>query len=362
MEKLEIAVIPGDGIGIEIMESCLETLNVLQRQRNGFSLSFQHIEAGALYFKKTGEDISRKSFKKVRNAKAILLGAIGLPSIRHSDGTEIAPHLEIRSALELYAGIRPIKAFPCVPLVLADPRAKDIDLVIVRESTEGLFASIGKGFVENDSIAQETMEITRNICERLFDVTFDLARKRKRKGGRGIVTCVDKANVFPAMAFFRKIFAEKAKVNSDISVNYLYVDAAALELVRRPWDFDVMVMENMFGDILSDLAAGVIGSMGFAPCGEIGDSHGLFQPAHGSAPDLAGQDKANPTAMLISAAMMLDWLGEKFEIEDCRLASQDLLNAIDMVFENQEILPFELGGNHGTKEITKKIISWLHKT
>ena len=359
MTRIEIAIIPGDGIGLEIMECCTNVLDALQDRYSDFQLSYNKIEAGAQYFKKTGFDISDQSFVELRRADAILLGAIGLPSIRHNDGTEIAPHLRIRTELDLYAGLRPIKFYPNIPITLADPRTKNIDIIIVRESTEGLFASLGKSVIENDKVARETMEITRNVCERLFDATFVLARKRKGQGGKGLVTCVDKANVFPAMAFFRKIFNERAKLNPDITVNYRYVDAAALELVKCPWDFDVMVMENMFGDILSDLGAGIIGSMGFAPCGEIGDMHGLFQPAHGSAPDIAGQNKANPIAMFVSAGMMLDWLGEKKKIIGCSLAAADLVNTIEKLFLERKILPFEVGGNDSTTGISEKIIQCL---
>ena len=153
-----------------------------------------------------------------------------------------------------------------MPSPLKDERAQDIDLVIVRESTEGLFASLGKGTIENDTVARETLEITRTVCEPLFDQTFSLARHRKTKGHPGKVTCVDKSNVFVSMAFFRKIFDERARMYPDIETDYRYVDAAALDLIRKPWEFDVMVMENMFGDILSDVGAGIVGGMGFAPC------------------------------------------------------------------------------------------------
>ncbi len=296
MQDFRIAVIPGDGIGIEIMAPCLEVLDTLARRHGTFRLRPETIEAGAAYFRRSGTGISDESFRRLAEVDAILLGAIGLPDVRHDDGTEIAPHLRIRSEFGLLAGIRPVKVFPNVPIPLCDSRARDIDLVIVRECTEGLFASVGKGHVENDTVARETLVISREVCEPLFDRAFSIARSRKDKGGRGRVTCVDKSNVFAAMAFFRKIFDERAAQHSDIEVDYCYVDAAALDLVRRPWYFDVMVMENMYGDILSDLGAGIVGSMGFAPCAELGSEHGLFQPAHGSAPDIAGQGKANPIA------------------------------------------------------------------
>ncbi len=360
MHDFRIAVIPGDGIGIEIMTSCLEILDALEKKHGGFRLIRENIDAGAKYFKETGVDISDEAFRKTGEADAILLGAIGLPEIRHEDGTEITPHLRMRTAYNLIAGLRPVKAFPNMPIPLKDERAQDVDLVIVRESTEGLFASLGKGILENDTVARETLEITRAVCEPLFDQTFSLARRRKTKGYPGKVTCVDKSNVFVSMAFFRKIFDERAILYPDIETDYRYVDAAALDLIRKPWEFDVMVMENMFGDILSDVGAGIVGGMGFAPCAELGSNHGLFQPSHGSAPDIAGQDKANPTAMLLSAAMMLEWLGERHDVATCQNAANDLNEIIYGLYADSALQPIELGGPDGTVAYTKKVLERLN--
>ena len=360
MQEFHIAVIPGDGIGVEIMGSCLKVLDALEQKHGGFRLIKTNIEAGAKYFKKTGVDITDEAFRKTGEADAILLGAIGLPAIRHKDGTEIAPHLRMRTAYNLIAGLRPVKAFPNMPIPLKDERAQDIDLVIVRESTEGLFASLGKGTIEHDAVARETLEITRTVCEPLFDQTFSLARRRKTKGHPGKVTCVDKSNVFVSMAFFRKIFNERASRYPDIETDYRYVDAAALDLIRKPWEFDVLVMENMFGDILSDVGAGIVGGMGFAPCAELGPDHGLFQPSHGSAPDIAGQDKANPTAMLLSAAMMLEWLGERHDVVHCQNAANDLNQTIYELYASSVLRPVELGGPDGTIAYTKKVLEQLN--
>lgn len=358
-QEFRIAVVPGDGIGKEIMSACTQVLAALERRHGGFRLALTAIEAGAELYARTGVDITDADFATLGESDAILLGAIGHPDIRKPDGTEIAPHLRMRTAYGLIAGLRPVKAFPNLPIRLADPRAQEIDLVIVRESTEGLFASLGKGTVENDSVARETMEITRAVCEPLFDQCFALARRRKAKGGKGRVTCVDKANVFTAMAFFRKIFDERAALNPDIQADHHYVDAAALDLVRKPWEFDVMVMENMYGDILSDLGAGTVGGMGFAPCAELGPEHGLFQPAHGTAPDIAGQDKANPTAMFLSAAMMLDWLGERHGNQACQEAANDLEATITALFGDGDLVPMEIGGPDGTAAYTGKVLDRL---
>jgi 3-isopropylmalate dehydrogenase len=173
------------------------------------------------------------------------------------------------------------------------------------------------------------------------------------------VTCVDKANVFRSMAFFRKIFDERARAFPDIEARHHYIDATALVLVRRPWDFDVLVMENMFGDIISDQTAALVGGMGMAPSADIGDAHGLFQPCHGSAPDIAGQGKANPTATILSAALMLDWLAERHGNEKLASAARRIETAVDEVFASGRVLPFELGGHDGTAAIAAAVASNL---
>ena len=187
----------------------------------------------------------------------------------------------------------------------------------------------------------------------------DIAGFSKATGRPGSVTCVDKANVFVSMAFFRKVFDEVAARHPGVAAKHHYVDATALDLVRKPWMFDVMVTENMYGDILSDLAAALVGGMGMAPSGDIGDAHGLFQPCHGSAPDIAGQGKANPTAALLSAAMMLDWLAERSGNEALAQAAGRLERAVDAVFASGRLLPFELGGADGTAAIRDAVLSNL---
>jgi 3-isopropylmalate dehydrogenase len=359
VERFHIAVFPGDGIGHEIMGACVQVLNALEKRIGGFELIKESLPGGAEFYRETGTDISDEAFQKAEDADAILLGAMGLPYVRFPDGTEIAPHLKMRTEFGLYAGVRPVKTYPNCPGPLADPRAARIDLVILRESTEGLFASRGKGIVVADREARDTMVITRPTCERLFDFAFRLARRRKEKGGKGIVTCVDKSNVFRSMAFFRKIFDERAKDFPDIRAEHHYVDAMALDLVRRPWEFDVLVAENMFADILSDLGGGIIGGMGMAPCAEIGARHALFQPAHGSAPDIVGTGKSNPTAMLLSAGMMLEWLGERSACWPCRTAGKALEDAVETAFASGTIRPCEFSGTDGVADYTRKIVALI---
>ena len=354
LSRYDICVLPGDGIGVEVIDA---TLPLVERACHGagFALRFASHPAGALHYQATGEALPEATFAAARDAHAILFGAMGWPDIRRPDGTEIAPQLDLRFALELYAGVRPARALPGVPLPLADPRARDIDLVIVRESTEGLFASVGRGTLVDDREARDTMVITRRGSARVHEFAFRLAERRRARGRPGEVTCVDKANVFVSMAFFRRVFDEVAARHPGIRARRHYVDATALDLVRRPWTFDVLVTENMFGDILSDEAAGLVGGMGMAPSADIGDAHGLFQPCHGSAPDIAGQGKANPTAMILSAAMMLDWLGERHDDPRLVAAARRIESAVNAAFASGRLLPIELGGRDGTAAIASAV-------
>ncbi|BBK38950.1 3-isopropylmalate dehydrogenase [Allostella sp. ATCC 35155] len=355
MSDLRICVLPGDGIGVEVAAAAGAVLDRLQA-RFGFRLAAEEHPGGAAYWRETGREMPQGAWEAARSADAILFGAMGLPDVRWPDGTEIAPHLQMRVDFQLYAGVRPVRRLPNTPAVLASPKAADIDLVIIRELTEGLFASRGKGVVIDDREARDTLVITRATSEKLFDFAFDLARRRKAKGGKGLVTCVDKANVFVSMAFFRKVFDERAANHPDIAARHHYVDAAALDLVKRPWDFDVMVMENMFADILSDVGGGIVGGMGLAPSAEIGLEHALFQPAHGSAPDIAGRGIANPTAMLLSTAMMLEWLGHRHGQERLVEAADALDAAVERAFADGAAFPVEIGGSHGTEDVTRAVM------
>ena len=229
--------------------------------------------------------------------------------------------------------------------------------MVIRESTEGLFASMGKGVV-TDTEARETLVITRKTSERLFNFSFRYAERRKARGAPGKLTCVDKANAFKAYAFFRAMFDECAERHPAVAGERLYVDACAAMLVRKPWDFDVLVMENMFGDIISDLTAGLIGGMGMAPSADIGDTHAVFQPCHGTAPDIMGKGLANPTAMILSAALMLDWLAERHDHEPAAAAARQIERSVDRAFACG-LKPCEFGGRDGTAAVAKAVLSAL---
>jgi 3-isopropylmalate dehydrogenase len=215
---------------------------------------------------------------------------------------------------------------------------------------------MGKGVTTHDE-ARETLVVTRDKTERLFDFSLRLAQRRKKRGKDGRLTLVDKANVFKAFNWQRAILDERKPKFADVKTDMLYVDACAAMMVKKPWDFDVMVMENMFGDILSDLAAGLIGGLGMAPSADIGDKHAVFQPCHGTAPDIMGQGKANPTAMILSAAMMLDWLADKHDMPAAGEAAIRIENAVDKAYES--VKPMEFGGKDGTAAISKAVLAAL---
>ncbi|MCP3397967.1 MULTISPECIES: isocitrate/isopropylmalate dehydrogenase family protein [unclassified Bradyrhizobium] len=351
-----IAVLAGDGIGPEVMAPAIEVLRKIEA-KSDLRFRFTEAPAGATNYLATGKSMPDSTIKLCEEADAILLGACGLPAVRYPDNTEIAPQIELRFIFDLYAGVRPARLIPGVPSPIVGADQRGIDLVVIRESTEGLFASMGKGVVTHED-ARETMVITRRTSERLFEFSFRLAERRKARGKPGALTCVDKANVFKAFAFFRGIFDEIEKKHPGVKTDRLYVDACSAMLVKRPWDFDVMVMENMFGDIVSDITASLIGGLGMAPSADIGDKYAVFQPCHGTAPDIMGQGKANPTGMILSAAMMLDWLADKHGVESAAEAGETIERAVDKIYAGG-IKPMEFGGSNGTADITKAVLGAL---
>jgi 3-isopropylmalate dehydrogenase len=356
-DSFHIAVLPGDGIGPEVMAPALEVLNKVAASTPRLNLRFTEAPAGAGHYRDTGASLPDSTVKLCEQADAILLGACGLPHIRYPDNTEIMPQVELRFIFDLYAGVRPCRLIPNIPSPIVGAAERGIDLIVIRESTEGLFASMGKGVV-TDTEARETLLITRKTSERLFDFSFRLAQRRKARGAPGRLACVDKANAFKAYAFFRKIFDECAARYPDVATDRIYVDACSAMLVRRPWDFDVMVMENMFGDIISDLTAGLIGGMGMAPSADIGDKHAVFQPCHGTAPDIMGKGLANPTAMILSAAMMLDWLADRHGHEGAAQAARAIEGAVDRAFA-AGLKACEFGGRDGTAAIADSVLRAL---
>lgn len=347
-KTFSIAVFHGDGIGPEIMAPTLQILQRMSDVSSEYQLRFVDAPAGAAHYAKTGESLPAASMETARGADAILLSAMGLPDVRYDDGTEISPQIDLRKALGLFAGVRPVRVRAGQATPLALPAGREIDFVLIRESTEGLFFTQGRGEVTENE-ARETLLITRDISEKLFAFAFALAKTRKDNGrGPGRVTCVDKANVFRAFAFFRKLFDAEAQKHAQICSDHAYVDATALWMIQKPWEFDVLVTENMFGDILSDLGAGLMGGLGLAPSADIGLEHAVFQPCHGSAPDIAGQGRANPLAMILSGAMMLDWLAVKHGIPAMAQDGTRLREAVEEVVVRGAAVTPDIGGTAST--------------
>ncbi|MDF1719846.1 MAG: isocitrate/isopropylmalate dehydrogenase family protein [Minwuia sp.] len=350
--SISIAVLPGDGIGPEVTAPALEVLHAVAKNR-GFKVDAREHGAGAGHYRDHGSALPEATVKAVEDADATLLAAMGLPDVRCADGTEIVPQIDLREIFGLYGGVRPIRAWLPSAVPLKDPRGADIDFVLVRESTEGLFVERGKRNGDADH-ATDTMRVTRSVSEKLFHFSFQLARQR-----RGQLTLIDKANVLGSMAFFREIFDAVALEYPDVEARHLYVDAAAMLMVQRPWDFDVMVTENMFGDILSDLAAGLVGGLGLAPSGDIGDKAAIFQPSHGTAPDIMGKGIANPLATILSVSLMLDWLGRRWEDQRLIAGAADVDAAVAKALAEGAATTIDLGGSVCTADVAQAVIARL---
>jgi len=345
VRTFRIALLPGDGIGPEVVAEAVRVLDAVQSRGAGPPLVYEELSVGATEYLRSGDPLPPAAFERLREFDAILLGAMGLPGVRWPNGVEMTPQLDLRERLDLYCGLRPIYLFHPLDSPLRDPGS--IDFLLVRESTEGLFSSRRVPQDPEADRAEDTMRITRAGAERVVRAAFRAAMKRRRH-----VTLVDKANVLPSMAFFRRIFDEVAGEFPTVATGRVYVDAASLYLVQHPERFDVMVTENMFGDILSDLAAGLVGGMGMAPSADIGDRYAVFQPSHGSAPDIVGRGIANPVATILSAAMMLEWLGAP-------AGAEAIQAAVRAVFSDRDRRTRDMGGGLQTAEMTDAIIAAL---
>ena len=362
MKDYRIALLPGDGIGPECMDAARIVLDQLLTQLPDLRVSMTSHHAGAQRHRETGTALPDEVLQDCVDADAVLLAAIGLPDVRQPDGTEVQPTMMVglRRAMNLHSAVRPVKLYSGAPCPLKDT-GPGIDLVVIRENLEGLFASFGGGSVVGTDVATDTIVVTRKGTSQVVDFAFRLAAKRNGRPGDGKrkVTCVDKANVFRSLALFRRVFFDVAESHPDIEAEAVYVDAMSYYMVQNPWDFDVLVMENQFGDILSDLGAGLVGGLGLGPSGEIGEQHGLFQPSHGTAPTIAGKNIANPLATILSAAMMLEWLGDKHEDPKCATAANLVENAVEKLLEDGQILTPDLGGSSSTMDVAQAVASNL---
>lgn len=325
-----IAIISGDGIGQEVMSACEFLLDKLD-----INFSFKYGEAGFDCFNKNGTTLPEETIKIANRSDAVLFGA------STSTPGEPSPIINLRKALNVYANIRPIKSYKGVNCL-----RDDIDFVIVRENTEGLYSQIEYN-EDNKMIAER--HITKKASKRISKAAFNLCIKREENK----VTCVHKSNVLKKTdGIFKESFYETAKKYPQIKTEDYYVDAMAMYLITQPQNFDVIVASNLFGDILSDESAGLVGGLGLAPSGNIGDHNGLFEPVHGSAPDIAGKNISNPCSMILSAVMMLDYLGE-WE------TSNNIKSAVEKVIADCKIRTPDLGGNSSTMDVTKAIVQEL---
>lgn len=345
-----IALLPGDGIGKEVMCSGVEILRAVESRLNATHFEVTEFSVGAEEYLRGGDPMPAAVFEQLKDFDAILLGAMGLPGVRWPDGVEMTPQLDLRERLELYCGLRPVFLYHSADTPLRNRAAGSIDLLLVRESTEGLFFSRKQRPQPGAQYVEDKLRITRRGAERVIRAAFQAARSRRRH-----VSLIDKSNVLPSMVFFRSVFDEIAPEFPDVRSERVYVDAAALYLVQRPEAFDVMVTENMFGDILSDLAAGLVGGMGMAPSADIGEEYAVFQPAHGSAPDIAGKGIANPVATVLSVAMMLEWLGTA----DTRAGAGMIRGAVREVFADPAARTRDMGSGLTTRQMTGLIVSAL---
>lgn len=325
-----IAIISGDGIGKEVMDACEYLLDKLDLE-----LSFKYGEAGFDCFNKNGTTLPEETIKIAKNSDATLFGA------STSTPGQPSPIINLRKELNVYANIRPIKSYKG-----ANSLRDDIDFVIVRENTEGLYSQIEYGD-ENKMIAERI--ITHKTSERISKAAFNICKKR----GQNKVTCVHKSNVLKKTdGVFKESFYKVAKEYPQITAEDFYVDAMSMYLITQPQNFEVIVASNLFGDILSDQSAGLVGGLGLAPSGNIGDTNGLFEPVHGSAPDIAGKNIANPCSMILTASMMLDYLGE-WEV------SNNINKAVEKVISDGKIKTPDFGGDASTMELTKAIVKEL---
>ena len=333
MTKYRVAVIPGDGIGPEVMSAAISVLTEMQDKSGKFSFNFIEYMAGDAYKAKTGSAMTEETFEAVKASDVCLFAAVG------ATAKEVI--IPLRQRLNLYANIRPAKVYPNVPNVKGK-----MDMIMVRENTECLYKRIQDGGPDW-GVAMRV--ITRQASERIAKYAFELARREGRKK----VTCVHKSNMMETTCgLFQNSCQVVAADYKDIVYDEEIVDACAMKMVMYPERFDVVVTTNLFGDILSDLAAGVVGGLGLAPSANIGEKMAVFEPVHGSAPDIAGKGIANPIAQILSAGMMLDWLGEK-------KAAEALEASVVEVLKKGKTLTPDLKGNSKTKDVTKSVIKCL---
>jgi tartrate dehydrogenase/decarboxylase/D-malate dehydrogenase len=348
MRTLRIAVIAGDGIGPEVIQA---TLPLAERAaaRADVAIEWTQFPWGSDYYFQQGRMMPPDGLDQLRPFDAILLGAIGHPKLQ-DHLTLNGLLLPIRRRFDQYVCVRPAYLYDGVESPLKNRKPGEIDLLVFRENTEGEYANVGGRVYErfDEEIAIQTAVFTRRGCRRIMEAAFQAARRRRRK-----LTSITKSNAMGhGMVLWDEVFRDVAARYPDVQTNALLIDAAAMDFVRRPEQFDVVVASNLFGDILTDLAAAVVGSMGLAPSGNINPERtapSMFEPVHGSAPDIAGRGIANPMATVLSAAMMFDHLGLD--------AAGDLLRqAVAKLLRDRSVRTPDLGGTAGTQQVSRALL------
>lgn len=319
MEK-NIAVIPGDGIGPEVIQQAIKVLNAIAQQY-AHSFNYHYCLMGADAIDKTGNPLPDDTIATCLQSDAILFGAIGHPKYDNDPSAKVRPEqglLKLRKTLQLFANIRPVTTYPSLNFLspLKNKNLQDVDFVIYRELTGGIYFG-KKELSEDQNQASDACVYSRDEVERIAHLAFKQSQQRKKK-----LTLIDKANVLETSRLWRRVVKEVALAYPDVSVDFLFVDNAAMQLILNPGQFDVILTENMFGDILSDEASVITGSLGLLPSASIGNGSAMFEPIHGSYPQAAGKDIANPLGAILSAAMMLEYFGMHDEAAHVRDAVQ----------------------------------------
>jgi isocitrate dehydrogenase (NAD+) len=327
----QVTLIPGDGIGPEVTKACLRVL-----EATGVTIDWEEVPAGEGAFKAEGTVLPERAFASIRRTKVALKGPVGTPV----GGGHRSVNVTLRQALDLYACLRPVRSLPGVK-----SRYGDVDLVIVRENTEGLYSGVEHVVVPG--VTESIKIVTERCSTRIARFAFDHAVRRGRKK----VTAVHKANIMKVSDGLFLDCARRVRAQyPQVEYEELIIDNCAMQLVLRPQRFDVLVMDNLYGDILSDLAAGLVGGLGVVPGANIGDAEAVFEPVHGTAPDIVGKGLANPTALIISAALMLDHLEEPE-------AAARVRRAVDHVLGEGKTVTGDLGGKAGTEEYTQALVA-----
>lgn len=350
----DIAVIQGDGIGPEVVSAARTVLDECQT-RYGLDLSYTDYDFSADLYQRTGRKITPADMDEIAGAHAVLFGAMGLPGVRGPEGLELGAQVEMRAYYQLFASLRPVRTYAGLETPVAE---KNIDMLVIRETSEGMFAGLADHHEPSDEVATDRMTITRATSEKLFELAFQQARQRRKRGTPGHVTLLHKSNALRSNVLLEKVFDEVAERNPDIDHAKYYIDVGSMYMITDPARYDVVVSENIFGDIVSEIAAGLVGGLGVAPSADLSLTQGVFQPSHGSAPDIAGKGIANPVAMVLSGAMMLEWLGSQHSDETCAQAAENIQRAVSCVLADGP-RPLDLGGTAGTAEVVEALVAAL---